>query len=63
MGRVEWAMMHVKELHGGKDITARKTIEWGNVEKLQNGDRKIRYKFLRHDLEQRRVRHEHDVHV
>ena len=45
MGRVEWAMMHVKELHGGKDITARKTIEWGNVEKLQNGDRKIRYKF------------------
>jgi len=40
MGRVEWAMMH-----GGRDITARKTIEWGEVEKDKDGNRKIRYKF------------------
>ncbi|MEN6534234.1 MAG: M56 family metallopeptidase [Bryobacteraceae bacterium] len=40
MGRVEWAMMH-----GGRDITARKTIEWGDVEKDADGNRKIRYKF------------------
>ncbi len=40
MGRVEWAMMH-----SGRDITARKTIEWGDVEKDANGNRKIRYKF------------------
>ncbi len=40
MGRVEWAMMH-----GGRDITARKTIEWGEVEKDADGNRKIRYKF------------------
>ncbi len=40
MGRVEWAMMQ-----GGRDITARKTIEWGDVEKDANGNRKIRYKF------------------
>lgn len=40
MGRVEWAMMH-----GGRDITARKTIEWGDVEKDADGNRRIRYKF------------------
>lgn len=40
MGRVEWAMMH-----GGRDITARKTIEWGDVEKDASGNRKLRYKF------------------
>ena len=45
MGRVEWALMHVAEFHGGKDITARKTIEWSDVEKDANGNRKIRYKF------------------
>jgi beta-lactamase regulating signal transducer with metallopeptidase domain/protein involved in polysaccharide export with SLBB domain len=41
MGRVEWAMMH-----GGRDITARKTIEWGDVEKDKDGNRSIRYKFF-----------------
>ena len=40
MGRVEWAMMH-----GGKDIAARKSIEWSDVEKDADGNRKIRYKF------------------
>ena len=40
MGRIEWAMMH-----GGRDITARKSIEWGEVEKVKNGDRTIRYKY------------------
>jgi hypothetical protein len=40
MGRVEWAMMH-----GGKDITSRKTSEWGDVEQDADGNRKIRYKF------------------
>ncbi|MHB1036986.1 MAG: M56 family metallopeptidase [Pirellulales bacterium] len=40
MGRVEWAMMH-----GARDITARKTIEWSDVEKDADGNRKIRYKF------------------
>jgi len=40
MGRVEWAMMH-----GGRDITARKSIEWGEVVKDENGNRQIRYKF------------------
>ena len=40
MGRVEWVMMH-----GGRDITARKTIEWGEVQKDEKGNRTIRYKF------------------
>ena len=40
MGRVEWLMMH-----GGRDVTARKTIEWGDVDKDAQGNRKIRYKF------------------
>ena len=40
MGRVEWAMMH-----GARDITAKKTIEWGDVEKDADGNRRIRYKF------------------
>jgi hypothetical protein len=40
MGRVEWAMMH-----GGRDITARKSIEWGEVQKDGKGNRSIRYKF------------------
>jgi hypothetical protein len=40
MGRIEWAMMH-----GGRDITARKSIEWGEVEKDKDGNRKIRYMF------------------
>jgi len=40
MGRVEWVMMH-----GGRDITARKSIEWGDVEVHENGKRSIRYKY------------------
>jgi beta-lactamase regulating signal transducer with metallopeptidase domain len=40
MGRVEWAMMH-----GARDITARRSIEWGEVQKEKNGNRSIRYKF------------------
>jgi beta-lactamase regulating signal transducer with metallopeptidase domain len=40
MGRVEWAMMH-----GGRDITARKSLEWGEVEKDKDGNRTIRYMF------------------
>jgi hypothetical protein len=40
MGRVEWAMMH-----GGRDITARKSIEWGEVQKEGKPDPSIRYKF------------------
>ena len=40
MGRIEWAMMH-----GGRDITARKSIEWGEVQKDENGNRTIRYKY------------------
>ncbi|MGD0899732.1 MAG: M56 family metallopeptidase [Thermoguttaceae bacterium] len=40
MGRVEWAMMH-----GGRDITARKSIEWGDVQRDAKGNRSIRYKF------------------
>ena len=40
MGRIEWAMMH-----GGRDITARKSIEWGDVEKDKGGNRNIRYMF------------------
>ena len=40
MGRVEWVMMH-----GARDITARKSIEWGEVEKDREGNRTIRYKY------------------
>jgi len=40
MGRVEWAMMH-----GWRDITARKSIEWGEVQKDGKGNRSIRYRF------------------
>ncbi len=40
MGRVEWVLMH-----NGRDVTARKTIEWGDVEKHADGNRSIRYKF------------------
>jgi hypothetical protein len=40
MGRVEWVMMY-----GGRDITARKSIEWGDVEEYENGNRSIRYKY------------------
>ena len=40
MGRIEWAMMH-----GGRDITTRKSIEWGDVQKDEKGNRTIRYKY------------------
>ena len=40
MGRIEWAFMH-----GAHDITARKSIEWGDVQKDENGNRTIRYKY------------------
>ena len=40
MGRIEWAMMH-----GGHDITARKSIEWGDIKKDDQGNRTIRYKY------------------
>jgi len=40
MGRVEWVMMH-----SGRDITARKSIEWGEVQQDGKGNRSIRYKF------------------
>ncbi|NQT11337.1 MAG: M56 family metallopeptidase, partial [Planctomycetes bacterium] len=40
MGRIEWAMMH-----GARDVTARKSIEWGEVQKDENGNRTIRYKY------------------
>jgi hypothetical protein len=40
MGRVEWVSMH-----GGRDVTARKSIEWGDVEHHENGNRSIRYKY------------------
>ena len=40
MGRIEWALMH-----SGRDVTARKSIEWGEVQKEENGNRTIRYKF------------------
>ena len=40
MGRVEWVMMH-----DARDITARKSIEWGDVEEGENGNRSIRYKY------------------
>ena len=40
MGRIEWAFMH-----GARDITARKSLEWGDIEKDQDGNRTIRYKY------------------
>jgi hypothetical protein len=40
MGRIEWAFMH-----GARDVTARKSIEWGDVEKDDHGNRPIRYKY------------------
>ena len=40
MGRIEWLFMH-----GARDFTARKSIEWGEVEKDGKGNRSIRYKF------------------
>jgi hypothetical protein len=40
IGRVEWAMMH-----GGRDITARKSIEWGEIQHDEKGNRTIRYKY------------------
>ncbi len=40
MGRVEWAFMH-----GARDVTARKSLEWGDIHKDKNGNRTIRYKF------------------
>lgn len=40
MGRVEWSFMH-----GARDITARKTIEWGEIQKDEKGNRSLRYKF------------------
>jgi beta-lactamase regulating signal transducer with metallopeptidase domain len=41
MGRIEWAMMH-----GMRNVTARKTIEWGEIEKDEEGNRTIRYKYF-----------------
>lgn len=32
-------------MHGGRDITARKSIEWGEVQKDGKENRSIRYKF------------------
>ncbi len=32
-------------MHGARDITARKSIEWGEVEKDKDGNRQMRYKF------------------
>jgi hypothetical protein len=40
IGRVEWAFMH-----GARDVTARKSIEWGDVEYDDHGNRTIRYKY------------------
>ena len=40
MGRIEWAFMH-----GARNITARKSLEWGDIEKDQDGNRTIRYKY------------------
>ena len=40
MGRVEWLMVN-----GARDITARKSIEWGEIERDAKGNRTIRYKF------------------
>lgn len=40
MGRIEWFMMH-----NFRDITARKSIEWGDIEKDKDGNRTVRYKY------------------
>jgi hypothetical protein len=40
IGRIEWAF-----LHGAHDITARKTIEYGEIQMDGNGNRTIRYKY------------------
>jgi len=40
MGRVEWAMMHC-----WSDITARISVEWGEVQIDGKGNRSIRYRF------------------
>jgi beta-lactamase regulating signal transducer with metallopeptidase domain len=40
MGRVEWTFMH-----GARDVTARKSLEWGDIEKDKDGNRTLRYKF------------------
>ncbi len=40
MGRVEWVM-----LHSARDITARRSIEWGEIQRDAKGNRTIRYKF------------------
>jgi beta-lactamase regulating signal transducer with metallopeptidase domain len=41
MGRVEDFFAH-----NGRDITARKTLEWGDVTTDEKGNRSIRYKYL-----------------
>jgi beta-lactamase regulating signal transducer with metallopeptidase domain len=40
MGRIEWTFMH-----GSRDVTARKSLEWGEIEKDKDGNRTLRYKF------------------
>ncbi len=40
MGRVEWLF-----LHGGDDITARQSVEWGEVQRNKDGNRSIRYNY------------------
>ena len=32
--------------HNFRDVTSRKTLEWGDIEKHPNGNRSIRYKYL-----------------
>lgn len=39
--RNKWGMMH-----NGRDVTAQKTIEWGNIEERENGNCSIRYQCL-----------------
>lgn len=41
MGRVEHFF-----LNNFRDVTARKSMDWGNVESDENGDRTIRYQYL-----------------
>ena len=40
MGRIEWFFMH-----NFRDVTARKSIEWGEIQKDKNGNRSLRYKY------------------
>jgi len=40
MGRVEWVM-----LHGGRDVTGRKPIEWGEIQRDAQGNRTIRFNY------------------